>query len=46
MRCLRASASVAFRVGGGFFGELVGRAGDGRGVEDDFLRGLGGGCSY
>jgi hypothetical protein len=36
MRCFRASASVALGVGGGFLGELVGRAVYGRcGVEDD-----------
>lgn len=44
MRCLRASASVAFGVGAGFFGDAVGRAVDGRrGVELDCLRGRGDG---
>lgn len=41
MRCLRASASVAFGVGGGFFGAAA-RAGVGRcGVDDDCRRLLG-----
>jgi hypothetical protein len=39
MRCLRASASVAFAGGGGFLGEDEGRAVWGRcGVEDDCRR--------
>ena len=43
MRCLRASASVAFAVGGGFFGDVLGRAVCGRcGVEEDWRRRLGG----
>lgn len=43
MRCRLASASVALAVGGGFFGDVVGRA-VGRGVDDDLRRCLGGVC--
>jgi len=46
MRCLRASASVALGVGGGFLGDVVGRAGCGRcGVEEDWRRRRVGGVS-
>lgn len=42
MRCLRASASVAFAVGTGFFGVVEGRAVVGLcGVDDDCRRLLG-----
>jgi hypothetical protein len=42
MRCRLASVSVALGVGGGFFGDVVGRAVCGRvGVDDDWRRRLG-----